>query len=132
VCSLIGTLSGTFSDADHRHYIAAHWTEMLARSVAAVEQFRAANPGTQIVDVQYADLVRDPIGTMRKVYAAFDEELDGAALQAMTRHVESHPQGRFGRHKYELAAFGLDGEAIAERFRGYVERYDIPLESARG
>jgi Sulfotransferase family len=131
VCSLITTLTRTFSDADHKRYIAEHWTDMLERSVAAVEGFRAANPSAQIVDVHYADLVRDPIGTIRRVYAAFGEELDGAALQAMTAHVESHPKERFGRHSYNLAEFGLDGEAIAERFRGYVQRYDIPLESAQ-
>jgi hypothetical protein len=130
VCSLITTLTGTFSDADHQRYIAAHWTDMLARSVAAVDAFRAANPRARIVDVHYADLVRDPIATLRRVYGAFGEELDGPALAAMTAHVESHPQGRFGRHRYDLKAFGLDGAAIAERFRGYVRRYDIPLESA--
>jgi Sulfotransferase family len=132
VCSLITTLTRTFSDADHMRYIAAHWTDMLARSVAAVDDFRAGNPGAQIVDVHYADLVRDPIGTLRRVYAAFGEELEGAALQAMTEHVQSHPKARFGRHSYDLAEFGLDGGVIAERFRGYVQRYDIPLESAHG
>jgi hypothetical protein len=131
VCSLITTLTGTFSDADHQRYIAEHWTEMLERSVAAVEAFRAANPRVRIVDVQYAELVRDPIATMRRVYAAFGEELEGPALEAMSAHVQSHPKGRFGQHKYDLAEFGLDGPAIAERFRRYVERYDIPLESAK-
>jgi hypothetical protein len=130
VCSLITTLTGTFSDADHRRYIAEHWSDMLARSVAAVEAFRAANPHVQIVDVHYADLVRDPLATLRRVYGAFGEELDGPALAAMTAHIQSHPQGRFGRHRYDLRAYGLDGGAIAERFRGYVQRYDIPLESA--
>jgi hypothetical protein len=129
VCSLITTLTGTFSDADHKRYIAEHWTDMLARSVAAVDRFRAANPGAQIVDVHYADLVREPVATMRRVYAAFGEELRGPALAAMTAHVESHPKGRFGQHRYDLAEFGLDGAAIAERFRGYVQRYGIPLES---
>jgi hypothetical protein len=131
VCSLITTLTGTFSDADHKRYIAEHWTDMLARSVAAVDAFRAAHPGTQIVDVHYADLVRDPLGTMRRVYGAFGEELDGAALQAMTQHVESHPKGRFGQHSYNLGEFGLDAGVIAERFRTYVQRYDIPLESGK-
>jgi hypothetical protein len=131
VCSLITTLTGTFSDGDHKRYIAEHWTDMLARSVAAVDAFRAAHPAAQIVDVQYADLVREPIATMRRVYAAFGEELEGPALEAMTHHVQSHPKGRFGQHRYDLAQFGLDGAAIAERFRGYVQRYDIPLESAQ-
>jgi hypothetical protein len=131
VCSLITTLTRTFSDADRRRYIADHWTDMLARSIAKVDAFRDANPGTKIVDVQYADLARDPIATMRRVYAAFGDELEGQALQAMTAHVESHPKGRFGRHGYDLDEFGLDAGAIAEQFRPYVERYDIPSETLR-
>ena len=131
VCSLITTLTRTFSDADHRRYIADHWTDILANSIASVNAFRDANPGRRIVDVHYADLVRDTLGTMRRVYAAFGEELDGPALAAMTDHIASHPKGRFGRHAYNLEEFGLDGAAIAERFRPYVERYDIPLEQPR-
>ncbi len=72
--------------------------------MAALDAFRAANPGTQIVDVHYADLVRDPLATLERVYGAFGEELDGPALAAMTAHVESHPKGRFGRHSYDLQA----------------------------
>jgi hypothetical protein len=128
VCSLITTLTKTFSDADHRRYIAEHWTDMLARSIAKVDAFRAAHPDRRIVDVHYADLVRDPMATMRRVYAAFGDELDGQALRAMADHVESHPKGQFGRHAYDPGEFGLDAAAIAERFRPYVERYDIPLE----
>lgn len=129
VCSLISTLTSTFSDADHRRYIAEHWTDMLARSIARIDAFRAAHPEQQIVDVHYADLMRDPIATMRRIYGAFGDALDGQALAAMTAHVESRPKGRFGHHAYDLAAFGLDAEAIGERFRSYVERYDIPREA---
>jgi hypothetical protein len=133
VCSLITTLTRTFSDADHGRYIADHWTQMLERSVASVDAFRAAHPDRRICDVHYADLVRDPLGTMRSVYAAFGDELSGQALGAMTQHVESHPKGKFGRHAYDLAEFGLDAGAIRDRFSHYVERYDIPLEqSAHG
>ncbi len=128
VCSLITTISGTFSDADHRAYIAQHWTEMLERSVSAVEAFRRAHPQVRILDVQYAELVSDPLATMRRVYAAFGDELAGQALTAMTQHVESHPKGRFGQHSYDLAEYGLNAGELTERFRAYVQRYDIPLE----
>lgn len=132
VCSLIGTLTRTFSDADHRRYIADHWTDVLAKSIAGVDAFRDANPGRRIVDVHYAELVRDPLGTMRRVYAAFGDEPDGPALDAMTEHVASRPKGRFGTHTYRPEEFGLDAAALAERFRPYVERYDVPLEYAAG
>ena len=130
VCSLITTLTGTFSDADHRAYIAEHWTDMLARSVDWLNGFRDANPDVQIVDVKYAELVGDPLATMERVYGAFGDELTGPARSAMQAHVDSRPKGRFGSHRYDLDEFGLDGPALAERFAGYVERYEIPLESS--
>ena len=102
---------------------------MLEDSIVGVDTFRAAHPEVQIHDVQYADLVQDTLGTMRAVYGAFGEDLSGQAFEAMTAHVESHPKGRFGRHGYDLDEYGLDGPALAERFRPYVERYGIPLES---
>ena len=128
VCSLITTLTGTFSDADHVPYIARHWTRMLEDSIDGLDTFRAAHPHVPILDVQYAELALNPVETMSRVYAAFDDELEGQALEAMTAHVDSHPKGRFGRHGYDLTEFGLDAAELAERFSGYVERYGIPLE----
>ena len=132
VCSLISTLTSTFSDADHIRYIAQHWTNMLDESIRRVDDFRAAHPQHPIVDIQYADLVLDPLATMQRLYRSFGDELDGPALEAMTAHVESHPKGRFGRHGYDLAEFGLDAGELSERFAGYIERYDIPRELPRG
>lgn len=129
VCSLITTLTGTFSNADHVAYIARHWTQMLEDSIDGVEAFRAANPDVVIHDVQYADLARRPLETMHGVYQTFGDSLEGQALAAMTAHVESHRKGRFGRHGYDLAEFGLDGGALSERFAPYVARNAIPLES---
>ena len=60
----------TFSDADHRAYIAEHWVTMLEESVRRIDAFRAAHPEHPIVDVQYADLVRDPVGAVESIYAA--------------------------------------------------------------
>ena len=52
VCSLISTLTSTFSDADHRAYVAAHWTAMLEEMVRRIDAFRAAHPERRIIDVQ--------------------------------------------------------------------------------
>ncbi len=68
VCSLISTLSGTFTDADHRAYIADHWVKMLEESVRRIDAFRAAHPEHPIVDVQYDDLMRDPVGVVSGIY----------------------------------------------------------------
>jgi hypothetical protein len=131
VCSLITTLSGTFSDADHTAYVAEHWTAMLEESVRRIEAFRGAHPEHPIVDVQYADLVRDPLRTVADLYAACGEELDAGARDAMTAYVNAHPKTEFGTHGYNLEEFGLDADELTERFAGYVDRYGIPVESSR-
>jgi hypothetical protein len=129
VCSLISTLSGTFSDADHTAYVAEHWPAMLEESVRRIEAFRVAHPEHPIVDVQYADLVRDPLPTVEDLYAACGKELDAGAREAMAAYVNAHPKTEFGTHGYDLAEFGLDGGELAERFAGYVDRYDVAVES---
>jgi hypothetical protein len=130
VCSLISTLSGTFTDADHTGYVAEHWPAMLEESVARIEAFRAAHPEHPIVDVQYADLVRDPLRTVEDLYAACGEELDAGARDAITAYVTAHPKTEFGTHGYDLTEFGLDVHELTERFGAYVDRYDIAVESS--
>lgn len=127
-CSLISTLTGTFSDADHTAYIAAHWTDMLAESVARSDSFRASHSDHEIIDVRYADLVTDPLGTVERIYAACDREFGEPARGAMAAFIAANPKGRFGTHDYRLEDYGLDAGAITERFAEYTARYDIPSE----
>ena len=128
VCSLITTLTSTFTDADHAAYITEHWTDMLQRSVDGLDRYREAHPDVTFVDVQYLDLVADPIGTMERVYGAFGDELTDQARTAMEAHVQARPKGHRGAHRYDLAEFGLDAGEIAERFASYTERYGIESE----
>jgi hypothetical protein len=131
VCSLIATLSSTFTDADHRAYIARHWTQMLADCVERTEAFRDAHPEHPILDVQYADLVADPLGTVEALYADLGEDLPGAAREAIGARVAGRPGGDRGTHDYDLASSGLDGAEVADRFRSYTDRHRIPTELSR-
>jgi hypothetical protein len=131
VCSLVTTLTKTFSDADHHLYIGEHWTQMLERSVEGLNRFRDANPGVKIVDVQYAEMNRDPLGAISRIYAEFGEVLAGEALAAMKRRLEARTKNRFGEHAYALADYGLEHGAVLERFEPYIARYGIPLEGTR-
>ena len=128
VCSLIATLSGTFTDADHRAYIAEHWSAILETSIARIAAFRAARPEVPVVDVQYTDLVRDPAATVAAIYEATGSDLDPAVAQRIGEHVAANPKGKFGSHTYDLADFGLRVDEVRERFASYVERCDVALE----
>ena len=128
VCSLITTLSGTFTDADHTAYVAEHWTAMLEESVRRIDAFRDAHPEHPIVDVQYADLVREPRRTVAALYTSCGLDV-GPARDAIAAYTDTHPKNLFGSHQYDPAAFGLDASELAERFAGYIERYGVALES---
>lgn len=125
VCSLIRVMSGTFSDADHRDFIARHWTDTLEETVRRIDDFRARRPGHPVLDVQYADLARDPVGTVRDIYAGLGIEPGDGAFAAMSDHVARHPRGELGGHRYDVAEFGLTEGGLRERFQGYVERYAV-------
>jgi hypothetical protein len=127
-CSLISTLTGTFSDADHVEYIARHWTNLLAVSIARIDAFRAAHPDRQVIDVQYADLVGDPLGTVENLYTASDRTFAGTSRAAIAEFVAANPKGRFGTHGYRLEEFGLRADDIRARFSDYLKRYDVPTE----
>lgn len=131
VCSLIHTLSGTFSDTDHRTYIAQHWTAMLSTSIERIDAFRASHPEHPILDVQYADLMKKPVDTVAAIYDAGGEVLAEDARAVIESYVAANRKGKFGTHGYHLDEFGLDAAEVTERFASYVERYQIPLEAQR-
>jgi hypothetical protein len=128
-CSLLGTLSGSFTDADHTAYLARHWADVLELSLARVDAFRDAHPEQTFIDVHYADLVRDPVAAVGSLYAQAGRTLDPSVAAAMTAYVTSHPQGEFGRHRYRLDDLGLDAGELAYRFADYVSRYCVAREA---
>ena len=123
-------MSGTFSDADHRTYIAEHWVKMLEESIRRIDAFRSTHPDHPIVDVQYDDLMRDPVGAVETIYSSSGDtaafRLDASARGAMSAYAAAHPKDSMGVHGYDLAEFGLDAAQLGERFSDYVDRYDVP------
>lgn len=128
LCSLVRALSATFTDVDHGVASNEHWTSMAEAIVERVMTWRDVHGDDRFADVAYGDLLADPVGTVRSVYASFGEDLSPAAEAAMRRYVAEHPRGEHGRHGYEAESLGLDRRALSDRFATYRERFDIPEE----
>ncbi len=67
--------------------------------------------------------MREPIETVRAVYARFGRALTGEAERAMRAFLAANPKDKHGRHRYSLEAFGLDREREARRFADYRARF---------
>jgi hypothetical protein len=133
VLSLVRSLTSTFSDADRTEYIARTWTDvvvtLLERQTAFRDAMEGQGRGASFVDVAYADLVADPIGTVATIYDQLGTSLSTEAEAAMRHHAATHTQGAHGSHAYALEDFGVDAVALAERFADYNARYGEFLEA---
>jgi hypothetical protein len=130
--SLVRSLSGTFSEARHDRELGPLWTGVAAAMSDRIERFLDARPAQPVVHVPYAELTRDPVGCVRRIYREIGEELSPAAEDAMRKHAAEHVQHRFGRHLYDPADFALERGALDERFARYRARFDVPREEIGG
>lgn len=101
--------------------------DMLERWLRRFVAWRNAHPGheARIADVVYADLVSDPIGTVHSIYRRFDLPVTPVFEQRMRAFLAENRQDRHGTHHYLPEEFGLEEQALRERFRFYVERFDV-------
>jgi Sulfotransferase family len=93
-----------------------------------VMDFRDKFGEDKIVDVHYADVVRDPLGTTKALYARLGDAFTTEAEAAIQAWVDDNPQDKFGSHEYKLAQFGLSKESLAPQFERYLSRYDVEPE----
>jgi hypothetical protein len=84
----------------------------------------------RVVDVQFADFIRDPFATIRSLYAELGRELEPVAEQNMRAFLVAHP-GDGGGGRYSWADTGLDAGLVREEVMAYQERFGVPDEPLR-
>ena len=82
----------------------------------------------RIVDFHYADIIRDPLGAIRQLYADLGDDFSAEAEAAMQAWLDDNPQGKFGKHEYALAQYGLSVDALTPRFERYLSAYEVVRE----
>jgi hypothetical protein len=90
--------------------------------------FRDKHGEDRVIDVHYADLINDPMGEMKKLYAALGDEWTPEAEAGIQGWIDDNPQNKFGKHEYKLAQYGLTKEGLEPLFERYLSRYDVARE----
>ena len=86
--------------------------------------------GVQIFDVDYKELVRDPIYVARNIYDHYNIEWTRTGEQAMRNYLNSQPEKSHRKHQYSSEEYGLTDDQINSRFSEYRKRFLQP-ESER-
>jgi hypothetical protein len=128
--NLIVTLKGAFSYNINPLEVGPGVVDYCARNLRKFFASTERLPANLSTDVAYLDLVRNPMGVVRGIYARLGEHLTPEAEAKMERFLAENPQGKFGRHVYSLADFGFQPEVIEEQFRFYTERFDMDTRSS--
>jgi hypothetical protein len=130
-CSLVWNQMIIHSDSVEADDIGREWLRKTELQVERMRKARMRIPAGQRMDVRYEDMESDWPTTMRRIYDFLDMEIE-PALGAMTdfiddsgRELHRHP------HRYSLEAFGLEEGAVAERFRSYVEAFELQPRAER-
>ncbi|MGF1527285.1 MAG: sulfotransferase [Candidatus Competibacterales bacterium] len=125
IVSLVVALRRAFSDAVDPIDVAQQWAPRWAMGLASALAFRdsGAVAAERFFDLQYTDLLRDPLAAVRSIYRHFDLPLSPLAVARMKGFLAENPQHKHGRHSYSLEAFGLDYHTERRRYASYCERF---------
>ncbi|MGY4709619.1 sulfotransferase family protein [Mycolicibacterium sp. CBM1] len=119
MCSLAQHTTTGWSNTFKGDVIGADSLETWSRGLERFNTERAKHDSAQFYDVDYFELIREPIRTVEKIYAAFGIEMTDDARAAIQATDEESKQGpRAPKHTYSLADYGLTEEQVKERFQG--------------
>ena len=127
---LIEVLQGLFA-RPNRERIQEREGQMLAETMEHSIRFRDAHPelAGRFLDLNYSEIVSDPLGTVRRIYQHLDCPLTEAAVERMRQFMSTRSRYR-RKHHPTLADLGLDVSVETRRFQNYCNRFGIPVQPA--
>lgn len=128
-CSLIETVRKLTAERVDPIQIGKDQTALFDLMIERVNKFHAKHGPNAIHHVQYADVMKDPIGTVRGIYEHFNESFTPAAEAAMQGYMAANQKGKHGKHEYNLESYGFTKQGILDHYAGYIERYKIPVKA---
>ncbi|HZO09393.1 MAG TPA: sulfotransferase [Myxococcota bacterium] len=128
LASLNTAMQSIFTRRSDPRRVAEEWKHKARHAVQRGLAFDAsADPGW-CCHVSYAELVADPVATVRRIYRHFGDDVGMLHARRMQAWMRERPQETFGRHAYDPADFGWSWDSLASEFRAYRERFSIARE----
>jgi hypothetical protein len=127
-CSLMTMGASSFGLKPDIEWIGQNYPWQAVQHADRIMDSRARLGHDRIIDVHYADLLRNPIETMRSLYKSLGDVFTPAAEGAMKKWLADNPQDKFGRHEYKLAQYGLTPDQVRKMFERYLSSYKVEPE----
>ena len=128
LCSIISLNHMAHMGRIDNEWLGQDYPWQAAEHANRIMDFRDKFGEDRVIDVHYADLLNDPVGETRKLYAKLGDDWTSEAEAGVQGWVNDNPQDKFGRHEYKLAQYGLSVESLTPIFERYLSRYDVARE----
>ena len=130
--SMVSHGHGMFSDSPDPLEIGQHWMRkclrMTERGMAYRNRLTMEAESRQFLDVQFSDLVTDPLSVLEDIYHFIGLDFDTEAETSARKFIEGNDRYRYGRHDYHLSDFGFTTPGIRDAFSKYRWKYKVPDE----
>ncbi len=78
------------------------------------------------INILYEDLVSEPLTEVRRIFAHFGETVSAEGVAGIEKARRARVRGGYsGSRQYALGKFGISPEALAPRFKNYLNYFDI-------
>ncbi len=143
MCSLLKSIHQVYYEPDCRddNLIGKAVKECFEKRLKKIGD-DVASCGTAAVNIVYENLVKDPVGEVKKIYAQYKWDFSAEYEKILKDHLEEDRQKREEikkkkesskgskevLHSYTPEEFGLtQNELSTGKFADYVKRYNIPM-----
>ena len=110
-------------------HMAHYWIDRIEHLLRRCVEDRELVPESQSIDVLFHEFMKDDIATVERIYALADLPMTAETRAQLDRYMDDNPRGKHGRLVYDLKGdFGIEPEALRERFSFYYERFPVELE----
>jgi len=129
--SFVGTLRSMNSPVFDPKRFGAEWTALEEMGLHRGLAVRDRVGDDRFLDVQYNDLIIDPVAEVTRIYQHFGIPVDDETVARVRDFAGENPRGKHGAHQYTPEQFGFEPERLRHRFAAYTERFGIEPDRPR-
>jgi hypothetical protein len=115
LCSLMYALQRMDSSRVDPLEVGPYVVDLVARGLEREGVARRTRDPRCFLDIEYRDLLSDPLGAVERICRAAGADLPGEGVAWVTTWLRENPQHKAGRHEYHAEQYGLNPGELTER-----------------
>ena len=73
--------------------------------------------------MSYAKTIKDPLTTVKEIYANFGWDLTPEVMENMQCYLEENRQHKYGKHTYNIEDMGITKDDVKKLLSEYIEYF---------